>query len=171
MQTTLLNFLQRNETPLQAVLTTKTVVKLNKKSKDKTKVNPFTTVYKIQTVVIGLNENYEKLVKQQQAVEGVTTNFEAEKLPWGKHICKAVIEHNSNLYLQSVIIGKRGKTQYVNAMGHSISFNEFEDFLPTKSVNTKQNLTDTVNVRTFKFENIVKLAITTNELVLVFTNS
>ena len=174
MQTTNLNmsilaFLQMNETLLQATMTTRTEVKLNKKNKAKTKVNPFSVVYKVQKSVVDINRDYEKAVKQQQAVEGVPTNFEKEKLTWGKHVCKAVIEHKDNLYLQTILVGKRGKTVYENANGESVNFADIVEFMPERKASAKQNLEDEVQVRTFAFKNILELVIKTPDMVIKLT--
>ena len=162
----ILAFLKMNETPFQAVLVTRTLFKLNKKNKAKTKVNAFGDIYKVQKTVVDLNANYEKAVKQQQAVEGVPVNFEAEKLTWGKHICKAVIEHNGGLYLQTITVGKRGKTVYENSKGEEVNFADIVEFMPAKKASVKQNLEDEVQVRTYAFTSILEVVIKTPEMVI-----
>ena len=116
-----------------------------------------------------INRDYEKAVKQQQAVEGVPTNFEKEKLTWGKHVCKAVIEHNSNLYLQTILVGKRGKTVYEDAKGEVVKFEDIVEFMPERKASAKQNLEDEVQVRTFAFKNILEVVIKTNDMVIKLT--
>ena len=165
----ILAFMKMNETLLQATIVTRTIVKLNKKNKAKTKVNAFGDIYKVQKSIVDINRDYEKAVKQQQAVDGVPTNFEKEKLTWGKHVCKAVIEHNSNLYLQTILVGKRGKTVYEDAKGEVVKFEDIVEFMPERKASAKQNLEDEVQVRTFAFKNILEVVIKTNDMVIKLT--
>ena len=162
----ILDFMKMNETLLQATLTTRTIVKSNKKNKAKTKVNAFGDVFKVQKTVVDINRDYEKAVKQQQAVEGVPTDFEKEKLSWGKHICKAVIEHNGGMYLQTITVGKRGKSVYENSKGEAVNFEDIEEFMPAYKPSAKQHLEDEVQVRTYAFKSILEVVIKTSEMVI-----
>lgn len=169
MQTTLLNFLQTNaQQQFNATLTTKTLVKLNKNNATKTAKNNLGNIYKVQTLLVSINEDYALAVQQQQAIEGKPIDFVAAKLPWGVHICKSVIEHNAQHYLQCIVVAKTAKTKYYNEDGQEVKYEDFAQFVSSStSSNSKQNVENTINVRTFAFKNILELIVKTPNLVVV----
>lgn len=170
---TLEHFFKANQTPMQATLKTRTLVRMNKKAKDANKTpNPFWgRVYKISTVVVDVNRDYESEVNKQRAIEAKPQDFTKASLVWGKHESKALLINTDangvvSKYLQTIVVGYKGSGTYVldNGTGKedtAINFADFAMFMPEKKEDTakRQHVEDTVVVRSFKFESILELVI------------
>jgi len=163
-------FFAANTSPLTGVImTAKTAVKLNKKDvATKTIPNPFGPIFKIYKAVVSINKDYEKDVNQNRAIEGKEQDFQKEGLKWGRHAYgKAIIEKDGGLYLQTIVEGYRGGSEYVDENGNPVDFEAIKPFMPVKKEEApKQGLEDAVIVRTFKYESILQLAIKTDNLVI-----
>ena len=168
---TMTAFFAANTAPLTGVLlTAKTEVKLNKKDVDtKTIKNPFGPVFKIYKAVVSINKDYEKDVNQSRAIEGKEQDFQKEGLKWGHHAHgKAIIEKDGSLYLQTIVEGYRGDSEYVDENGNPVDYEAIKPFMPVKKAEApKQGLEDTVKVRTFKYESILNLIVKTPDMVIV----
>ena len=158
----LVAFFNGYESECRAKLTICTPVKMNKKDvTTKTRANPHSTIYKLQTVVADLNINYEERVNDARMLEGQTDRtFSAEGRKWGVHINKSIIEKDEGqFYLQYIEIGKDGKSAYELEDGTKIDYADFVDFVPSHSDSSKQNLNDKVKIRTVKLENVIGINI------------
>lgn len=163
------SFFAANQTKMNAVLKTKTVVRMNKKDvATKQIANPHCLVYKIQKVHVELNGDYEKNVNQSRAVEDKEQTFEKGEMKWGVHkFGKAIIEKDGNLYLQTTELGKvGGSVEYVDENGNPVDYAAIKPFIPAYKPSAKQDLEDEVKIRTFKYESIMEVIIKTDTFVL-----
>ena len=165
---TMTSFFAANTNKMNAVLKTKTVVRMNKKDvATKQIANPHGTVYKIQRVQVELNGDYEKNVNQSRAVEEKSQDFEKGELKWGQHkFGKAIIENDGKLYLQTTELGKIGDVEYVDENGNPVDYASIKPFMPVYKPSAKQGLEDEVKIRTFKYESVLEIIIKTDTLVL-----
>lgn len=164
------SFFAANTAPLHGVvMTAKTEVKLNKKDvATKSIPNPFGKIFKVYKAVVSINKDYEKDVNQNRAIEGTEQDFQKEGLKWGHHAHgKAIIEKDGSLYLQTIVEGYRGGSEYFDEAGNPVNLSDIKPFMPVKKAEApKQGLEDAVMVRTFKYESILQLAIKTDSLVI-----
>lgn len=168
---TMTAFFAMNTSPLAGcIMTAKTEVKLNKKDvATKTIKNPFGPIFKIYKAVVTVNKDYEKDVNQNRAVEGKEQDFQKEGLKWGHHAHgKAIIENDGQLYLQTIVEGYRGESEYVDENGNPVDYEAIKPFMPVKKAEApKQGLEDSVKVRTFKYESILNLVVKSGDMVIV----
>ena len=156
----LVNFFTNYKAATRAVIVTRTPVKMNKKDvATKQIANPFAEVYKVQTIEVELNADYEQKVNDQRLIEGAAQNFEAEGRSWGKHVNGAIVEKNGQFYLHTILIGKVGKAKYETASGREVNYDDLLPFIPVYNSNPKQQLEDDVKVRDFKLSNVIGLNI------------
>lgn len=62
--------------------------------------NPFSVVSRICRRNGFVGGDYESIVNNKQEREGGERDFEAEPLPWGRHVSRFFIAHNGALYLK-----------------------------------------------------------------------
>lgn len=155
-QQELINFFHSVNTPLRAKVVTRTPVKMNKKDvATKTIANTLGDIYKVQTIEVDLNADYEGTVNNHRLFENKQQDFKAEDLTWGRHVNGAVIEHEGQLYLKTIEVSKIGPCVYETASGTQINYSEFAAFVPQYGGAVKQKLDDEVKVRTFKLSNVI----------------
>jgi hypothetical protein len=144
------------EPDTQVVLHTKTLVKMNKKDVEtKTIVNPYEKIYKISSVLVTLNSNYEKRVNDERSAEDKDADFKAQEMKYGKMVGNALLENKDQLYIKCIEEEKIGKSKYFTDTDEEISYSEFEKFIPVKKSSGSQNLGNEVKVRNFKIESII----------------
>ena len=74
----LVNFFSKYQAATRAVVVTRTPVKMNKKDVATKEIpNPFTEVFKVQTIEVELNADYEQKVNDQRLLEGIAQDFVA----------------------------------------------------------------------------------------------
>lgn len=139
----------------QVLLTTKTVVKMNKKDvATKTIPNPFTeAVYKLTTTRVTLNASYEDRVNESRTVEGKDNDFKAT-VSYGKMVGNALLENNDTLYIKCIEEEKIGKSFYINGQAEVIQYADLAPFMPVKKPSTTQDLDTEVKARNYKVESI-----------------
>lgn len=156
----LVNFFSNYKSAVRAVVVTRTPVKMNKKDvATKQIANPFAEVFKVQTIEVELNADYEQKVNDQRLLEGVAQTFEAEGRAWGKRINGSIVEKQGQLYLHCIVGKKIGKARYETKTGRSVEYSEFAAFVPNYNSNPKQALENDVQVRDFKLQNVIGLNI------------
>lgn len=158
----LISFLIANpNTVLNAELTSRTEVKLNKRN------NTLGTIYRVRTSIVTINGDYQKEVNTQRLIEASENNFKALKPVWGENLTKSLVKHNEQYYLQVIELGTKKSSVYYNENGDVVDKKVFEQFLPKTSSSSRQEVEDEVNVKKYKLANITQLIIRT-PLVLVF---
>jgi len=104
----------------------------------------------------------------RQGVDG--SNFQIEELPWGKWLVFGkVILHKGNYYLRTQTAPGQRRTVparllgYFDASGNRLNPQDVKPFLPEKRESNKQQedagLTDTIWIRTYKFDSIQSIRI------------
>ncbi len=168
-QLDLVQFLTDNPRELRAVVTAKTLVKLNKKDSSRTIANPFDGgVYKTQTIIMELNKNYEKAVNAQRVVEGKAADFEAQERKWGNHVNGAISQKGNDLYVSGIVIGNVGEPKFTDgASGREVLKTEFEPFQGASSSNKSQGVEDYVDIRSYGLTGIEQITITTKDGVVI----
>lgn len=154
-QAVILEVVKSLNKPTLAKIITRTLVRMNKFSKDKSIANPYKRVYKVSTLIVELNPAYETSVNQQRIVENKPADFVAESHTWGKHVGHGIFERNGKTYIS--VISKR--VVMVNHLTRDalIEKSEIETFLPKQSKTNKQNLDNLVAYRTFSVDNILSI--------------
>lgn len=132
--------------PTLAKIITRTLVHMNKFSKDKSIANPYKRVYKVSTLIVELNPARKSSANQKR----ITASH-----AWGKHVGNGIFERNGKTYIS--VISKR--VVMVNHLTRDalIEKSEIEDFLPKQSKSNKQNLDNLVAYRTFSVDNILSI--------------
>ena len=163
MQTlNLVSFLISNKNSvMNAELTSKTEVKLNKRG------NPFTLVTKTKTTLVTINGDYADSVNVQRLIESESDTFKALRPVWGENLTKSLVKHNEKFYLQVIENGVKGNTVYHDQDGNVIKYEDFAAFKPAKSSSSRQEVEDTVIVKKYKLESVKQIVIR-SPLVLVF---
>ena len=153
-------FFNKMTAPLHAQLVTRTPVKMNKKDvATKTIANPFDVVYKIQTINVEINADYQARVNEQRILEQMPATFVAESRKWGEHVNGVIVEKDGKLYVNVIEISKIGKPVYEKADGTAVTYEEIAPFIPVYNGSPKQGVDEDVKVRTFKLENVIGLFI------------
>lgn len=156
----LIHFFNNNKMPVKGNVVTRTVVKMNKKDvATKQIANPYEVIYKVQTVAVELNAQYENRVNSARMFEGKEQNFEAEERKWGGHVNASIIKHGEELYLSVVEESKVGTPVYETETGDEVSYDDLLPFLPVRKPAPKQALDNEVKVRTFKLTNVIGMFI------------
>jgi len=139
----------------KAILQTKTAVKMNKKDVDTKNIpNPYTEVFKINTIKVTMNADYQYRVNEQRIKEGNTANFEAKSLGYGQMIGNALLENNGQLYIKCIEENRIGVPIYVDAANNVIEYDELKPFIPTRKSNS-QGLDEEIKVRNFKVDSVI----------------
>jgi hypothetical protein len=129
-----------------AILTIKTIVKMNKKDVEtKTIPNPFDVVEKTSKMKVLLNPSYEEAVRDATNDQ----SFQAGERQWGENIGNGLVDKDGTLYLS--FIAKENLETTLIHQGKVIQSSEIKPFLPKKKDG------EPVVFRSVKFENIVSL--------------
>jgi len=133
--------------------------------------NPYGKIFKLCRAVGFVGANYQRAVENEAARQGENASeFQAESLPWGNWLIQnKVIEHKGELYLRTQTApGQRRKqparvTGYLSESLQILSREQVKPFLPESRESSKQQdeagLSETVWVRTYKFNSIKKIRI------------
>lgn len=164
----LVTYFQENQAKTRLTMVTKTAVKMNKKDvATKSVANPFKEIFKIQTVVVDVNADYEDKVNDQRVAEGEMPDFEKQNMVWGSHVGNsAIIENNGQLYLQTIEVSKLGDVQYIDGNGNVIEYSAIKPFIPNYNKPVSQGLDNEVKVRSFKLTSIVEAVIKTKNGII-----
>lgn len=151
---TILNQIQSlTENNVKAIITTRTVVKMNKKDfATKTEANPYQEVVKIAKQLVTLNPLYEAAVNEGLVSEGKSADFKAGERQWGENTGNGLVQNGDTIYVSYLWNDNLEKPQYI-ADGNEVSYDDFVRFVPIKKVST----TPDVGFRNVKVENIVSL--------------
>lgn len=159
-QSDLVRFFNDNQSAVKGNIVTRTPVKMNKKDvATKTIENPNGAVYKVQTINVELNAEYEIKVNTARMLEGKEQDFEVEARKWGVHNNKSIIEKNGQLYLQVIEGDRIGSPVYETEAGVEVKYDDLKPFIPAYNASAKQGLETDVKVRTFKLENVIGMFI------------
>ncbi len=141
--------------------------------------NPFGTIWKKSRFVSFIGANYENSVNREAEKQWVEGGFRTGSLPWGEWVKGfegKVIFHNGKFYLRTQSRpGERksrpAKVVYQNENGE-VPFEDIKPFLPEKRESARQQfvagLNETVHVRTFSFESILKIRVGGKTLKFAF---
>jgi len=153
----LLNKLTNAPRNSKVVLTTQTAVKMNKFGKDEAtdvKIpNPFLDA--VQKVAITEGEikfNYMDLVNRQRIVEGKQATFIPDNRVWGDSDGALVSKPDGSIYLNVHV--KETKTLKYLHNGIEVDKAAFNAFMPPYNPTSRQGVTETVNVKTYKLASI-----------------
>jgi len=150
----LVQFFNKFKSPVRATMITKTPVKMNKKDvATKSIENPFSIVYKLQTVVVELNGDYEQKVNDQRLLEDKDQDFKAQK-NWFTNVNNTIVQKDQQLYFKVIEVEKQSAT-YQLCNGAQVPYEDFAKFVPNRSPSPKQDLDDEIKVRTYKIENVI----------------
>lgn len=159
-QSELVRFFNDFRSPVRGNIVTRTPVKMNKRDvATKSVDNPHGSVYKVQTINVELNAEYEIKVNTARMLEGKEQDFEVEARKWGVHNNKSIIEKNGQLYLQVIEGDRIGSAVYETENGVEVSYDDLKPFIPAYNASAKQGLETDVKVRTFKLENVIGMFI------------
>lgn len=133
-----------------------TSVKMNKRG------NPYFAggVRKVQSIKVTVNDNYENKVNDTREAEGKSADFEVAPLQWGEHVANGkgesscVIEHNGQLYVQTLVVERDPRPVYIDAAGNKVDYDQIRPFLPPYNPATRQQLDDEIKVRTWKLRSL-----------------
>ncbi len=153
--------LANTKAEFSAELTATTEVKLNKRG------NPFTKVTKTKTTLVTINGDYQETVNVQRLVESKQDDFKAVKPVWGENITKSLVKYNEKFYLQVIENGTKKSSVYHDQDGNVLQYDDFRQFLPSRSNSSRQDVEDDIIVKKYKMENVKQLVIRV-PLVLVF---
>ena len=156
----LINFFNNFKSCQRATIVTKTPVKMNKKDVATKQIeNPNGEVFKVQTIVVEFNADYQGKVNDQRLLEGVAQDFVSEGRSWGKHVNGSIVENHGQFYLHCVEIEKQGKAVYETKGGKKVDYADLLAFIPKYNGTAKQELEDEVKVRDFKLQNVIGINI------------
>lgn len=156
----LIHFFNCNKMPVKGNIVTRTPVKMNKRDvATKSIANPHGAVYKVQTINVELNAQYETRVNTARMFEGKEQNFEVEDRKWGEHVNASIVKHGEELYLSVVEESKVGSPVYETENGIEVSYDDLKAFMPVPKAAAKQDLTNEIKVRTFKLTNVIGMFI------------
>lgn len=154
----LVKFFDGYKSVTRAKIVTRTPVTMRKKDIATRQIeNPFAEVYKVQTLEVELNANYEQKVNDQRMLEGAEQTFKAGGRAWGKHVNGVIVEKGGVLYLHVIEIGRIGKPKYETKAGREVNYDEIKPFIPAYNGTPGQDLVEEVKVRDFKLMNVIGL--------------
>lgn len=163
--TDLVEFFNKITMPLHATIVTRTPVKMNKNDvATKTIPNPHGEIFKVQSLNVSLNANYETMVNAHRFLEQKNMNFESEARKWGEHVNGVIVKKDGQLYVNVIELSKQGEVSYEKADGTKIQYNEFAAFVPVYKPSPKQALDKEVKVRSFKMKNVIGMFIESLEV-------
>lgn len=154
-QSQIIEAVQQLNKPTLAKIITRTLVRMNKYSKDKTSANPYKRVHKISTLIVELNPAYENSVNEQRVKENKSDDFVAGSHKWGKPVGHGLFERNGKLYVS--VIAKNAVMVNHMTRDEIVDKTSFEEFIPKQSGSNKQKLDNLVAYRTFSLDNILSL--------------
>jgi hypothetical protein len=159
-QSELVKFFYANTKAVRGNIVTRTPVKMNKKDvATKQIANPHGAIYKVQTINVELNPQYEMQVNTARMLEGKEQDFEVSARKWGVHVNGGIIEKNGQLYLNVIEEAKVGTAVYETENGVEVKYADFAAFMPAYVGAVKQGLETDIKIRTFKLENVIGMFI------------
>lgn len=154
-QSQIIEAVQQLNKPTLAKIITRTLVRMNKFSKDKTSANPYKRIHRISTLIVELNPTHKNSVNEQHVVENKPDDFITGSHKWGKPIGHGVFERNGKLYV-SVIVKNAVMVNHMTR-DEIVDKTSIEGFIPKQSGSNKQKLDNLVAYRTFSLDNILSL--------------
>jgi hypothetical protein len=150
----LVGFFNGVKSEQRATIVTRTPVKLKKTG------NPYSEVFKVQTVIVDLNVSYEEKVNEERMVQNgdVAETFKAQPRKWGDHVNGTILQKEDKFYLGVIEVSKVGTPIYEHE-GKTIELAQIEPFMPAVSPVKTQELKENVKFRTYKLDNIIGLNI------------
>lgn len=127
--------------PTLAKIITRTLVRMNKFSKDKTEANPYNRVHMVSTMIVELNPTCK--------------NSDSQSNAWGNRIGNGISERNGKLYVS--VITKRSVMVNHLTFDSIVEKTDFVDFLPKQSSSSNQKVDNLVAYRTFSLDNILSI--------------
>jgi hypothetical protein len=133
----------------------------------KAKGYPHGTIFKTVRSIGTIGANYQLAVEREANRQNVQTDFVAASLPWGQWLLpNKIISHKGSFYLRTQFTPNQRRTcearilNYRDESGKFLSHDEVKPYLPAKRESAKQQtqgLTETIQVRTYKFDSIQKI--------------
>lgn len=154
-QAQIVEVIQSLNKPTLAKIITRTLVRMNKFSKDKTEANPYNRVHAVSTLIVELNPAYKDTVNKQRIVENKQDDFVGQPHAWGIRIGNGIFERNGKLYVS--VIAKHSVMVNHLTFDAIVEKTEFMNFLPNQSTAPKQKLDNLVAYRTFSLDNILSI--------------
>lgn len=154
-QSQIIEAVQQLNKPTLAKIITRTLVRMNKFSKDKTSANPYKRIHKISTLIVELNPAYKNSVNEQRVVENKSDDFITDSQKWGKPVGHGIFERNGKLYIS--VIAKNAVMVNHLTRDEIVDKTSFEEFIPKQSGSNEQKLDNLVAYRTFSLDNILSL--------------
>lgn len=143
-------------------LHTKTLVKLNKKDKDKNP-NELGDIFKLQVIDVIINRPYTVAVNEARVNEGAEADFVAKERSWkAESQTNAISEKGGVFYLSSLIDpdAEVHPASYIDACGSPVDEEAFKPFRPPyKASPTTQGVESVVKPRVFKLDSILSVEI------------
>jgi len=120
--------------------------------------NPYVAgVRKVQKIQVTVNDNYENKVNDVREAEDKPADFQVAPLQWGEHVSNAVIEHNGQLYVQTLVVERDANPVYIDSNGNNVAYEAIKPYLPPYNPARRQQLDDEIKVRTWKLSSIYAL--------------
>lgn len=122
--------------------------------------NPrFGRVAKISHVSGAINWRYARVVNRQRAREGKRQTFEAVPRVWGTRLRQCpLVRHEAALYLEVKVQNRRERFIDTEQLVE-IPPEQLTDFLPTKRPAGRQDLSQSIELRDYRLDNIGELKI------------
>lgn len=144
--------------PRQGILIARTMVRMNKYDVATKQIrNPYVAIYKIAKTKVEVNGDYQQHVNDQRIVEGKDADFSAGPLPWGVAVNNVHIVNKTKPYVKFIQLAHDANPYYVDENGNAVNVELLRPFMPKYNPPKNQELEDTVDVRTYMLENIVRL--------------
>lgn len=135
-----------------STLDTKTIPRMRKTN------NPFIgDCFKVSTVNVIINFNYENSVNRQRDREESATDFKGQERKWGTYEGGVFVQHKGNMYLQAKV-EKVLNTKYIHEDGSLYSesdVSKLKEYFPPHNPSKTQDLQREVVMRNYKIDNII----------------
>jgi len=146
-------------------ISTRTEPKQTKKHRITKEPCPYAKVFKLATVQLQINVDYENCVNAQRKREGKEADFQAKERTWGTRVGGSLIEHTpkgstEKVYYLGIPSRKCLSVAYEDGEGNPIEGEQLESLKvgffdsPSKS---RQELDNEVIWRTYKLDSILTL--------------
>lgn len=157
--TDLVKFFDTVREPVRATIVTRTPVRMNKRDvATKTISNPY-VAFKVQTIEVELNANYEIKVNTARFLENKEQTFEAEGRVWGENVNGSIVKHGDQLYLKVIEGDRVGAPVYELENGDAVEYSALKPFIPAYKPSAKQGVDEEVKSRSYKLENVIGMFI------------
>ncbi len=147
-------------------ISTRTEPKLTKKHRGTKEPCPYEKVFKVATVQLQIDVDYENCVNAAREREGKEGNFKAKERTWGIHIGGSLIEHTpkgstKKVYYLELPSRKCLSVAYEDIEGNPIEGEQLESlkvgFFDSPKKSSRQGLENEIVWRTYKLDSILTL--------------